>query len=301
MLHEPALPYEALLDALGANETALETMRLLHRAIADNLVARHTHPSPVILGLAGSQGSGKSTQSKLLQALCQEEHGLTTCILSIDDVYLSRAKRRALSRDIHPLLATRGVPGTHDIALAQATLDALSNSDGTTPVAIPRFDKATDDPLPKESWPRILAPVDVIIFEGWCVGAKPQAQTTLEAPINELESREDPEGHWRSYVNTALESDYAALFRRIDLLLMLAAPNFEIVFNWRKKQEDMLRSKTVGTDHPGLMNDTELRRFIMHYQRITEAMLHEMPERADCVVRLSTDQRPVSVSWKPEP
>ena len=298
MRHEPAVPYEALLQALGANETATNASRHLHHAVADELAARHTTHSPVILGLAGSQGSGKSTHSKFLQALCSEKYGLSCCVLSIDDVYLSRAERHSLSTDIHPLLATRGVPGTHNIALAHATFDALSTADRTTSAIIPRFDKASDDPVPKVNWPRVLGPVDVIIFEGWCVGAQPQAERDLEEPINQLESSEDPDGLWRTYVNTALESDYAELFQRMDMLLMLAAPNFEVVFNWRKKQEDMLRAKTQGSDHPGIMNDAALRRFIMHYQRITEAMLDEMPTRADCVVRLSPKQEPLSVSWK---
>ena len=72
---------------------------------------------PLIIGINGAQGSGKSTLADYIKSyMCAEGHSAVS--LSLDDFYLTREERFQLSRDTHPLLATRGVPGTHDTALA---------------------------------------------------------------------------------------------------------------------------------------------------------------------------------------
>ena len=124
------------------------------------LVSRSTR-APVI-GVSGCQGSGKSTLAALLVVLLRELMGLRAINLSLDDFYLTQASREELARTVHPLLATRGVPGTHDVALALDTLNSLREPGE---VAIPRFNKAVDDRRPGEEWPRVAAPVDVIVLE----------------------------------------------------------------------------------------------------------------------------------------
>ena len=296
--NQPSSDYAASLAELGRSAEENTALRELHESLASHIrkLCRHKHPT--IVGIAGSQGSGKSTHSSLLKTLLEREHGLRTCILSIDDVYLAREQRRELSENVHPLLVTRGVPATHDIALAQQTLDALSGADENTSVALPRFDKAIDDPQPRDAWPKVSGPIDVVLFEGWCMGARPQPAAALIEPINPLEAQEDPDGRWRQHVNDALAGAYSTLFGRLDMLIMLAAPSFEVVFGWRTKQEDALRARTPPGRGTELMDENALERFIMHYERITRAMLEELPAYADCVVRLSEEQQPISVSWK---
>jgi D-glycerate 3-kinase len=239
----------------------------------------------LLVGLCGAQGSGKSTAAAALVELLARGN-LPATALSIDDFYLPRAERAALSRTVHPLLATRGVPGTHDVELAQATIDSLA---GSEPVLLPGFDKASDDRLPRRSWRTAEGPMRVVILEGWCVGARPQAAAELATPINALERDEDPDGRWRGHVNAALAGPYRALFDRLSPLVLLQAPSFEVVQGWRAEQEHKLRQKLQreGGDASHLMDDAAITRFIAHYERVTRHILAEMPQRADHLIRLS--------------
>jgi len=242
---------------------------------------------PLVVGICGPQGSGKSTLAARLEALLTAR-GLKVAVLSIDDLYLTRAERLALAETIHPLLATRGVPGTHDIALGLAALDALARPGA---VALPRFDKAADDRAPEADWPVFAGPADIVLLEGWCVGARPQPGEALAAPINALERDEDPDGTWRGYANTALAGPYANLFGRLDRLVLLLAPDFSVVRAWRGEQEARLRERLTD---PGLtMDDAALDRFVAHYERLTRWIAEDLPEAADVVVRLDEMRRPV--------
>ena len=243
------------------------------------------------LGICGSQGSGKSTLAHALTTFLSAQ-GLRCASLSLDDLYLTHAERASLGREVHPLLQTRGVPGTHDVGLGLQTLDALKAPGN---VAIPRFDKSQDDRFAIAEWPRTEAPVDVIVFEGWCVGARPQPDWMLAAPVNALERDEDPDGRWRAYVNHALAGDYQTLFGRIDTLMFLQAPSFEVVHRWRREQEAALRRSIDGTATPRsaplrTLSDADLMRFISHYERLTRWLLLEMPARADVTVELGINR-----------
>jgi D-glycerate 3-kinase len=245
---------------------------------------------PLVLGLCGAQGSGKTTIAARLKKML-EAAGFKTAILALDDLYLSRGNREILARTIHPLLATRGVPGTHDVALGQSLLDALGAPGA---VRLPRFDKATDTRKPVAEWESEEAPAEIIIFEGWCVGARPQAEEALAAPVNALERDEDGDGCWRRWVNARLAGAYQALFARIEMLVLLAAPDFEIVSAWRRQQEHELRQALTcrGQDTSGTFDDRQIDRFILHYQRLTEHILAEMPKRADMVIWLDKQRQP---------
>jgi D-glycerate 3-kinase len=245
---------------------------------------------PLVVGICGPQGSGKSTLTEGLAPLL-EARGLRTAVLSLDDLYLTRAERLALAADVHPLLATRGVPGTHDVALGLATLDALA---GSGPVALPRFDKAADDRAPVADWPVLQAPADVVLLEGWCVGARPRSAAALTTPVNALERDEDPDGTWRAFANTALAGPYAELFGRLDRLVLLLAPDFAVVRTWRGEQEARLRERL---DDPGLtMDDAALDRFVAHYEPLTRWIAEDLPATADITVRLDAARRVISVT-----
>jgi D-glycerate 3-kinase len=238
----------------------------------------------VVVGLCGTQGSGKSTAAAALVQILQRD-GLAAVAVSIDDFYLPRAERRSLAQRVHPLLITRGVPGTHDVELAQASIDSLAEAESTL---LPVFDKATDDRRPRAQWRAVEGPLRVVILEGWCVGALPQTAMQLAEPVNELERREDPDGRWRTYVNDALAGRYRALFDRLSPLVLLAAPSFEVVQRWRGEQEQRLRDKLAreGGDASRVMDDAAIGRFIAHYERVTRHILEEMPQRADHVIDL---------------
>ena len=256
---------------------------LIERAIAAALPEHQRRP--LIVGVCGSQGSGKSTVCKTLTARFRQA-GLNVANLSLDDLYLPLADRVHLAERVHPLLRTRGVPGTHDTKLGIETLDALAHA---RQVRLPRFDKAIDDRRPVAAWESIEGPAQLVLFEGWCVGAKPQTIDALAQPVNALEANEDVNGRWRRYVNDALAADYQRLFAKIDLLVLLAAPSFEVVLRWRTQQEQELRAQAKES-RSGVMSDAEIARFIQHYERLTKHTLMEMPTRADLVIRLAADR-----------
>jgi len=257
--------YRALIERVHAPLAAriAERLRSGHGRAAGPAGASHR---PFVVGLCGPQGSGKSTLVASLRHLLQER-ALHVAVLSLDDLYLTRAERAALAHRVHPLLATRGVPGTHDVALG---LEVIRRLGGPGAVALPAFDKARDERRPDAQWPRVTAPVDLLLFEGWCVGARPQPDEALAAPVNALEREEDPDGRWRRYVNAALAGPYQALFATIDELVLLAAPGFDAVYGWRLQQERKLRER--------------LARFIQLFERLTRYILAEMPGRAHVVI-----------------
>ncbi|MDG2005419.1 MAG: zeta toxin family protein [Novosphingobium sp.] len=250
---------------------------------------------PVVIGLCGAQGSGKSTLARAAREAC-EANAISAAVLSIDDLYQTKDERELLARDVHPLLATRGPPGTHDVPLGNAVLDSLGRGQL---VSLPRFDKARDDRAPESQWLEAPERCDVLLLEGWCVGARPQADAALGEPVNRLEAFEDQQGIWRRHVNAALASVYQSLFARIDCLAMLAAPDFEVVFEWRMQQEAEL-AECAGTEASGVMNKEQVARFIQHYERLTRHMLAEMPERADLLVRLDHQRRAVEIRRAPK-
>jgi D-glycerate 3-kinase len=261
------------------------------------LSSKATRLTPLVVGINGAQGTGKSTLSELLKRLLQARH-LQCVVFSIDDLYLTRAERASIARNVHPLLQTRGVPGTHDLAMGMDLLAALKAADSGSQIAIPRFDKATDDRCPEPHWPIHSGPVDVIIIEGWCVGA-PMAVLSGK-PINALEQEHDADGRWRAFIETQL-AEYQQLFSQIDKLLMLKAPSMESVIEWRTLQEQKLRARTQ-TDAPetasAMMNKVQLHWFIMHYERLTRMMLDTLPERADVVFDLDNEHRIVNARYR---
>ena len=240
---------------------------------------------PLIIGVNGAQGSGKSTLCRFLTQALLPDCGLSAITISLDDLYLPLAERKRLALDIHPLFRTRGVPGTHDVAAGMAILDRLVAGHDTM---IPRFSKAKDDRLPPSVWARHVGRVDVILFEGWCVGARPQDEASLALPVNTLESQDDPTGKWRRHVNSILQTSYAPLFSRIDRLIMLKPPSFEDVLRNRLLQEHKLRM--VEPNAAGIMDDAAVQHFISHYERLTRHMFADLPSRADIIFHLDASQ-----------
>jgi len=254
---------------------------------------------PLLVGINGAQGSGKSTLAAALAGLVANRYGLRTAIISIDDLYLSRKQRCQLAGTVHPLLITRGVPGSHDIALGMKVLTSLLTATVESRTALPRFDKADDERLPEQQWPLYCGRPDIILFEGWCVATPAQPAASLRQPVNDLEAAEDSDGIWRGYVNNCLHREYQQLFAMLDGLLLLQAPDFDTVFHWRALQEEKLRNSRPDAEQ--LMGAARLERFIRHFERLTRYNLDRLPAIADVILRFDSSHRVISMQGCPSP
>jgi D-glycerate 3-kinase len=249
----------------------------------DILTAKKTD-TPLFVGINGCQGSGKTTLADFLVTWFNNTTSLNCIAISIDDFYLSKAARKQLAEDVHPLFVTRGVPGTHDTALMNDTLERLLAKE--VGVALPSFSKHDDDCTPKEQWKTTTKPVDIVILEGWCVGSESQQPFALNDPINELEQLQDPDGVWRRCINSCLANEYKSVFNKIDYKVMLKAPSFGDVFAWRKEQEQKLID--IKGEGSGTMNNAQLVHFISHFERITRENLNTLSNKANALIELDS-------------
>ena len=236
--------------------------------------------------IAGLQGTGKSTLAAQVVALAASR-GVQAVALSIDDFYLTHAQRQALARSVHPLCATRGPPGSQDIALACATIDALRDG---RPTALPRFDKIDDDRLPRAQWP-VVQRADLILIEGWFLKVPPQTDIELADPINALERDEDAQGIWRRWSNAALEIDCPPLWSRLDRLVFLQGPGFDIVPQWRWQQEQTLQAM-----HPNrqAMSLAQVERFVLFFERVSRQAMRTLPGIAERTIGIDPERRPIA-------
>jgi D-glycerate 3-kinase len=246
-----------------------------YRELAALLACEWLRKRPRVVGLAGGQGAGKSTLGSLIVAACASV-GIRVCLLGLDDFYLPRKDRLALARRIHPLFETRGAPGTHEMDRCRAAIRALR---GDADVDLPVFDKGLDD---RSDSRRVRGPFDVVLLEGWCVGAAPESDDDLAVPINALEKVDDAESVWRRYVNSELAGVYGSVWSDLEYLVYLRVPGLAAVRGWRLQQENSLsEAQRRGAE--------EIDRFVQHYERITLSMMKSMPTRADLVVGLAPD------------
>lgn len=250
------------------------------------VAGRRADRSTLCLGLQGAQGTGKSTLSAALCARLQSHYQWRCCVLSLDDFYLGRAQREALARSIHPLLRTRGVPGTHDVQLGLHVMQSLVGDWPAAGLKLPRFSKAYDDRMGSADEALLQARPDVVIFEGWCVGLPAQNAQDLHPAMNALEAHDDPAGIWRNYANAQLAGPYAQWFGYLDDLICLEAPDWASICRWRAQQEEQTRRRS-GDRHAG-MTPAQLARFMQHYQRLTEWAKQCLPGSAAVRLRVNT-------------
>jgi len=240
-----------------------------------------------IIGITGGQGAGKSTITQIIKLILETKYNLRVVYFSIDDFYKKASERKKMSKKVHWLFKTRGVPGTHDTSLIKKIFLNLTKKN-FKPLTIPLFDKSKDDRFNKKKWQKIKKQPEIIIFEGWCVGAKPQKIKYLKRSINILEKKYDTNLIWRSRVNYELQNEYAEIFNKINRLIFLRVPNFECVYKWRLLQEKKLQLTSKGKK---IMSSTEVKIFIMYYERITKQMLADLTKKAYAVLYLDKEHR----------
>ena len=252
---------------------------------------------PLIIGLAGGQGSGKTTISSILTLILKKYFKLNVFKVSIDDFYKTRKDRKSLSKNKHPLLMTRGVPGTHDVDLMLNFFKQIKDKNFKG-LQIPTFNKAIDDRCQKSSWYKIKTKPDVVIFEGWCVGARPQLNSQLKKPINSFEKVHDHGAKWRTYVNNQLKTKYNDLFKQLDGLLYLKAKNFSLLREWRLKQERKLWVQTKNKKNLKIMSSGDVINFMQTYQRITQQMFKDAIKSSSVIMNLNGNHQIEKIKFK---
>ena len=289
---------------ISSEETKKEKFRNKDKMIRSYLIPvsfwianKVNKKKPIIVGLAGGQGTGKTTISSIINLILVKYFKLKVFKISIDDFYKTRKERYKLSKRVHPLLMTRGVPGTHDIDLILRFFKIMRKRNFKS-LSLPKFDKSIDDRFNKNQWYKIKSKPDVVIFEGWCVGAKSQKNIELKKPINSLEKIEDKSMKWRKYVNFQLTGKYKTFHNMLDYLLYLKAENFSLLRTWRLKQEKKLFLKSKNKKNLKIMNKNEVLNFMMTYQRITEQMFKTAKKFSSIVMTLNNQHQIINIKFK---
>ena len=252
---------------------------------------------PYFVGLAGGQGTGKTTISSLVQIILIKFFRLKVFRISIDDFYKTRKERISLSKRVHPMLLTRGVPGTHDINMMLSFFKKIK-SKKFKKLKLPTFDKAKDDRFNKKYWYDLKNKPDVIIFEGWCVGAKSEKNNTLKKTINSMEKTKDQKQTWRKYVNQQLKSKYKNLYSQLNCLIYLKASSFSLLQKWRLKQERKLWLNNKKNSKLKIMNKQDVISFMQTYQRITQNMFKKTPKYASIILNLNSNHQIKSAVYR---
>jgi len=249
----------------------------------------------LFLGFSGGQGSGKTTVVKILKIILKKFFKRKIYVSSIDDFYKTLKDRNEMSYTTHSLFKTRGVPGTHDVNLINKFFYFIKKKKFKK-TKLPKFDKSIDDRLKKKYWFNIKERPEIVILEGWCVGARPQSNSLIKKPVNILEKYEDENLIWRKHVNEKLKREYKKLFAMIDYYIFMKIPNFNMVFKWRLLQEKKLRKKLRFKKK--IMSYNEIKRFIMFYQRITLQMIKDLSKSASIVMLLNKNHEIKKVLFK---
>ena len=288
---------------IRSQETSKEKFKNKEKMIKSFLIPisfwianRAKKSKPYLIGLSGGQGTGKTTISSILKIILTKYFRLDVFKISIDDLYKTRKDRISLSKKIHPLLKTRGVPGTHDVNFMFDFLKKIKKK-RFKHHRIPKFNKAIDDRLKRKSWYLIKRVPDVIIFEGWCVGARAEKKNTLKKSINPLEKKEDKNLKWRKFVNSQLENKYKKLFSKLDCMLFLKAGSFKLLQSWRLKQESLLKLNSRNKANNKVMSKNEVLTFMQTYQRITQNMFKFAPKYSSIVLNLNRNHEIKSIKY----
>ena len=289
---------------IESQETAKEKFKNKEKMIKSFLVpisfwiaSKAKNKKPFIVGLGGGQGTGKTTITSIISIVLKKYFKLNVFKISIDDFYKTKKERILLSKKVHPSLITRGVPGTHDVSSMFSFFKRVKSKNFRA-LKLPKFNKAIDDRYNKKLWHSIKKKPDIIIFEGWCVGARAEKNNSLKKAINSLERNSDKKLIWRKFVNQQLKLKYKKLYTQLDCLLFLKANNFRLLQQWRLKQEKKLWLKNKRSRNNKIMNKKDVIKFMQTYQRITQNMLKHAPKYSSMILNLNRNHQIKSVKYK---
>jgi D-glycerate 3-kinase len=246
---------------------------------------------PLIQGILGVQGTGKTTISRILSLILQQL-GYCTLSLSLDDLYKTYADRLALMQE-DPRLIWRGPPGTHDIDLGLNVLDRVRQS--KSPVTVPRFDKSSYHGAGDRTTPEIISHVDIVLFEGWFVGVRPISPTAFSTAPPPIVTPADQT--FARDMNHRLQ-DYLPLWERLDSLMVLYPTDYRCSLAWRKQAEQrMIAAGKTG------MSDSQIEEFVNYFWRALHPELFitpltKSPELVDLVMEINPD-RSLGKVYKP--
>jgi len=302
--HRLRFEVEQTLSCLYADASLVDQMDSLYLPFSTWLSQKvDAGKGPLIVGVGGAQGCGKTTFCSVISRILNKGFDLNCIVLSLDDLYSTRHDRLKFAKQTTPMFSVRGVPGTHDVDFALTLFERLKDLKEGEVMKFPCFDKSIDDRKAVHLWQEVQGPVDVVLFEGWCVGAPP-INGALYRPINKLEEKMDADGLWRSTVNQLLKNEYQKLFAKIDLMAWMQAPNYDVVYHWRNKQERVLENHLhdihgvlLDTIDLKVMSSDALKGFMQYYERLTRHMLAVMPERADILFKLNNKQEVVEMRF----
>jgi D-glycerate 3-kinase len=161
-------------------------------------------------------------------------------------------------------------------------------------VAIPSFDKSAfngeGDRIPSQKWIRLKLPIDVVVFEGWCVGFRAISDNELQTQWEKAKARRlethsisghlVPKSTLASHklehlkvMNENLRT-YGQEFMgpgHFDYLVQLDTADLSIVYQWRIEQEHGLREERGGG-----MTDDQVLRFVEGYMPAYELYLSRL-------------------------
>lgn len=272
----------------------LENLWSLWLPLAMQVVSyRQALERPLIQGILGVQGTGKTTLAAILTLILNHLKYRTTS-LSLDDLYKTHAERQAL-REQDPRLVWRGPPGTHDINLGIAVLDQLRQKEPKRQIQVPRFDKSAWEGAGDRTQAGIVEDVDIVLFEGWFVGVRPIDPATFTAAPPPIVTEAD-----RSFacdMNTQLKN-YLPLWERLDRLILLYPVDYRSSLVWRQQAErQMIASGSSG------MTDLMIEQFVEYFWRSLHPELFiksltKNPDLVDLVIEIHPD-RSVGAVYQP--
>ncbi|MGF1571017.1 MAG: glycerate kinase [Nodosilinea sp.] len=252
--------------------------------------ARQQLNAPLIQGVLGGQGTGKTT---LCQILCHllGAMGYRAVGLSIDDLYKTHAERAQL-RQADPRLRWRGPPGTHDIDLGIATLDQIRASPPGGMVPLPRFDKSLYDGDGDRVQPEPVQGVDVLLFEGWFLGARPATSEQVERFSEPGWSAADRQ--FAQDMNAQLAA-YLPLWDRLNRLMVLYPEDYRISKLWRRQAEQQMKAQGKTG-----MDDHTIDEFVEYFWKALHPDLFITPLKHDgqhvnLVVEINLDRTPSAI------
>ena len=238
----------------------------------------------------GSQGIGKSSFINIISKTIEKFYDKKILLLSLDNYYLTKKQRLLLSKKIHKLLVTRGVPGTHNIKELVKNVKQFNQE--KYPITTPQFDKLIDDKIKLNK--TIKTKCDILFLEGWCCGSSEIPKKFLYKNINNLEKINDPKNQWRNFYNNKLKIEYKKLFKLFDELIFLKTSSFDNVYKWRLKQEKTNRSKNKKLKR---MSANEIKVFVQHYEKITKWMIKDLNKKAQIVIQFEKNHKISSINF----